>query len=211
MDQRDTVICYIHGKGGNAVESEWLRPLFPNCDVVGPEYTAATPWEARAEFPAAWEAFAAEYPHIILIANSIGAYFSMCALPQERIEKAYFISPIVDMERLILDMLGWAGQTEAALEQMGEMETEFGETLSWAYLSYVRRHPAEWRVPTKIAYGAQDSLTSKETISAFAAAHQADLSILEQGAHWFHTEEEMAFLRNWITEGEKMDFERKMQ
>lgn len=206
MNRNDTLVCYIHGKGGNAAESEWLRPLFAGCDVVGLEYTAAAPWEARVEFPAAWEAFAAKYPHIILIANSIGAYFAMCALPQEKIEKAYFIAPIVDMERLILDMLGWAKQTEADLQKAGEIETKFGETLSWDYLSYVRLHPIEWRVPTKIAYGAQDHLTSKETISAFAAAHQADLSILEQGAHWFHTEEEMAFLRNWIAESEKNGF-----
>ena len=35
---------------------------------------------------------------MILIANSIGAYFSMCALTQEIIVKAYFISHIVNIE-----------------------------------------------------------------------------------------------------------------
>lgn len=41
----------------------------------------------------------------ILIANSIGAYLSMCALLQGKIEKAYFVSPIVNMEKLIHNMM----------------------------------------------------------------------------------------------------------
>lgn len=36
----------------------------------------------------------------------------MCSLPRERIETAYFISPIVDMEKLICDMMCRAGVSE---------------------------------------------------------------------------------------------------
>ena len=41
-----------------------------------------------------------KYESIILIASSIGAFFSMNSGVDEVIEKAYFISPIVDMEQL---------------------------------------------------------------------------------------------------------------
>lgn len=75
---------------------------------------------------------------MILIANSIGAYFTMNALGDQRIEKALFISPIVNTEKLITDMMMWAGVTEAELKEKGELATDLGEVLSWEYLTYVR-------------------------------------------------------------------------
>lgn len=32
-------IIYIHGKGGSANEAEHFRPLFPECDVIGLNYS----------------------------------------------------------------------------------------------------------------------------------------------------------------------------
>ena len=43
-------IIYIHGKGGNADEAVHYQPLFPKCDVLGFDYKAQTPWEAKEEF-----------------------------------------------------------------------------------------------------------------------------------------------------------------
>ena len=111
------LILYVHGQGGTAEEAEHYKPLFPDCTVVGLSYQAETPWEAEKEFPAAFQRLAELYDSVILIANSIGAYFSMCALPQEKLEKACFISPIVDMEKLICDMMVWAKTSEAELRE----------------------------------------------------------------------------------------------
>lgn len=193
------LILYVHGQGGTAEEAEHYKPLFPGCTVVGLSYQAETPWEAEKEFPAAFQRLAELYDSVILIANSIGAYFSMCALPQEKLEKACFISPIVDMEKLICDMMVWAKTSEAELREKSRIETTFGETLSWEYLCYVRSHPVDWRTPTKILYGSRDHLTSRETVTAFAKAHQAELTVMENGEHWFHTAEQMAFLDEWIS------------
>ena len=140
------------------------------------------------------------YENIILIANSIGAFFSMNAGIDEMIQKAYFISPIVDMDKLITDMMKWANVTEQELELKGVIHTDFGEDLSWDYLSYVRSHPIEWHVPTHILYGSNDHLTALETITDFANKHQASLTVMQDGEHWFHTEEQMLFLDNWIKE-----------
>ena len=90
--------------------------------------------------------------------------------------------------------------TEPELAEKGEIATPFGETLSWRYLCYVREHPISWRVPTRILYGEKDNLTSMETISAFAARHGAELTVMPGGEHWFHTAEQMAFLDGWIKE-----------
>ena len=45
------IIIYIHGKGGNAEEANHYRPLFPENDVIGFDYTSQNPWEAKNEFP----------------------------------------------------------------------------------------------------------------------------------------------------------------
>ena len=192
------LILYIHGKGGSAAECEHYKSLFPDDVVFGLDYRTFTPWETGAEIRAALEELKAKYESIVLIANSIGAFFSMSAGIDSMIHKAYFISPIVDLEKLIGDMMTWAKVTETELEARGVIHTEFGEDLSWDYLSYVRSHPVEWKLPTKILYGGKDNLTSLETISRFAKTHNADLTVMENGEHWFHTEEQMKFLDDWI-------------
>ena len=194
---KNTVI-YIHGKNGNADEAKFYKPLFTGNDVIGLEYKAETPWQARTEFPKLFEKLCADSKKIIIIANSIGAYFTMHSLADRQIDKAFFISPIVDMERLILDMMKWVGVSENELAQHGEIKTGFGETLSWEYLCYVRKHPIEWHIPTEILYGENDSLTSLETITAFAERTGMGLTVMPCGEHWFHTEEQMRFLTEWL-------------
>lgn len=200
--QSDTSVIYIHGKGENAKECENFRPLFPNCNILGLNYKSTTPKSAAKEFPQAFDALANGCKHIILIANSIGAYFAMHALKDKNIEKAYFISPITDMEKLIYNMMIWANVTEQELQSAKTIKTTFGETLSWDYLQYVRSNPVCWNVPTHILYGEKDNLTSFETISSFAEKNNFSLTIMKNGEHWFHTPEQMNFLANWIKEKE---------
>ena len=93
----------------------------------------------------------------------------------------------------------WANVTEDELCGKKEIQTDFGETLSWENLCYVREHPIVWTVPTHILYGENDNLTSYETISEFANRIKATLTVMKNGEHWFHTEEQMKFLDNWIS------------
>ena len=194
------VVIYIHGKGGSAAESEHYKTLFPDYKVIGLDYQTFSPWDTGREISIAVEELKGKYENVILIANSIGAFFSMNAGIDEMIQKAYFISPIVDMDILITDMMQWANVTEQELESKGVLQTDFGEDLSWEYLSYVRSHPITWRVPTQILYGSKDHLMSLDTITRFANKHQAALTVMEGGDHWFHTDEQMQFLDNWIKE-----------
>ena len=192
------LVLYIHGKGGSPAESEHYKSLFPEYHVIGLDYQTFTPWETGKEIHTAVSEFKNEYEKIILIANSIGAFFCMNADISEWIEKAYFISPIVDMEKLILNMMSWANVTQEELKTKGIIPTAFGEDLSWEYLCFVREHPVQWTVPTNILYGGKDNLTSYETITAFAEKYNCKLTVMENGEHWFHTETQMQFLDNWI-------------
>lgn len=195
MDER---ILYIHGRGGSAAECEHYKPLFPGCEVMGLDYRGATPWEAGREIREAAERLRAGCGSLTLIANSIGAYFSLHAGIDTLIRKACFISPVVDMERLIRGMMHRAQVTEAELEARGVIPTAFGEELSWEYLCWVREHPIRWEAPTAILYGGHDELTDRGTITAFADAHNARLTVMAEGEHWFHTEEQLRFLDAWI-------------
>lgn len=196
--KKEQVILYIHGKGGNAKEAEHYKPLFPDAEVIGFSYTSETPWDAKEEFEKTFRELEEKYTKVCVIANSIGAYFTMCSNVQEYVSKAYFISPIVDMEYLILDMMKWANVTEEKLQEKKEILTEFGEILSWEYLEYVRNHPIQWNVKTHVLYGEKDHLTSLETMSQFVQKTKSDLTIMPLGEHWFHTDEQMEFLDSWI-------------
>lgn len=191
-------LIYIHGKGGNAAEAAHYAPLFPDWSVIGLDYSAQTPWEAAVEFGDFFDRIAGQYSTVAVIANSIGAYFAMHALNRRQIDKAFFISPIVDMETLIGTMLQWAGVTEAELMEHGTINTAFGETLTWNYLSWVREHPIVWQIPTSILYGSRDELQPIDAVRKFAATIGADLTVMNGGEHWFHTALQMDFLDNWI-------------
>lgn len=192
------LVLYVHGKGGSAEEAKHYQPLFVGSDVIGFDYQAQTPWEAKDEFSRFFDLHCKGYDSVLLIANSIGAFFSMSALSQKKLSLALFISPIVDMERLISNMMLWANVTEEELQRRKEIPTVFGETLSWEYLCYVREHPVSWSIPTCILYGGKDHLTSRETITGFAARTGAALTVMEEGEHWFHTEEQMDVLDQWV-------------
>ena len=196
----NTALLFIHGKDGSAEEAEHYKVLFPKWDIIGFDYRSQTPWEAQSEFPDFFDKIRGRYGSVVLIAYSIGAYFAMNALSEAQIEKAYFVSPIVDMGKLISDMIQWIGASERDLQEQGTIETDFGETLSWEYLLWVKNHPISWKVPTSVLYGSADNLQSIGTIKEFVDKTGADLTVMENGEHWFHTKEQMAFLDDWIKE-----------
>ncbi len=194
---KNTVV-YIHGKGGSSAEAEHYRPLFPDCDVIGFDYTAETPWEAKEEFTSFFSKISSDGRPVILIANSIGAFFAMHSFTGEEFEKSFFISPVADMEKLIENMMLMSGVTEDEFMAKKEIRTGFGETLSWEYLYYVRSNSVKWRAPSYILYAENDNLTSFKSISTLADKTGSSLTVMKNGEHWFHTEEQMEFLDRWI-------------
>ena len=191
-------VIYIHGKYGTAEEAEYYKKFFNETDIIGFKYTSEYPWDFQKEFSNFFNNISSKYNRISIIANSIGAYFTMISLSNKDIKKAFFISPIVDMEKLITDMMFLENITEKELYKKKEIKSSFGETLSWDYLTFVRKNPIEWNVPTYILYGEKDNLTSYETILNFTNKSKANLTIMKGGEHWFHTDKQMEFLNNWI-------------
>lgn len=194
------VIVYIHGKGGNSLEAEHYRNLFDGYEVIGFDYKSENPWDAQAEFSDYFKSLEEKYESIILIANSIGAHFALNSLNEVNIDKAFLISPIVNIEKLIEDMMMWAGVSLKELEEKKRIETAFGETLSIDYLNWVKKNPVKWEKKTYVLYGDKDNMQSIETIIEFVNYTDSKLTVMENGEHWFHTDEQMKFLDKWIME-----------
>ena len=94
------------------------------------------------------------WAHVGLFACSLGACFSLAAYADEPLEQALFLSPVLDMRRLIENMMGWFGVTQERLCRERAIETPTGETLYWDYYCYVKEHPVRrWDTPTSILCG----------------------------------------------------------
>ncbi len=51
---------------------------------------------------------------------------------------------------------------------------------------------------TAIMYAGGDNLTSRQTVDEFVSSHDATLTLMENGEHWFHTAEQLVFLDKWM-------------
>jgi alpha-beta hydrolase superfamily lysophospholipase len=208
--ESNKVFLFIHGKDGCKEDAAGFADLASRAgwQVLGidlPEHgerksgnTEMLPWNVVPELQLMMAYAKQHWNNIAISANSIGAWFSMLSFLGEPIKKCLFVSPILDMEKLIRNMMMWAQVSEEQLQREGFIKTAFGETLSWEYLSYVRGHPVTgWNAPTSILYADHDNITDRETVDDFAKRHHLKLTVMENGEHWFHTPEQLAFSKRW--------------
>ena len=139
------------------------------------------------------------YVEIYLWACSMGVYFSLLAYTDEDIKQCVFLSPVVNMKVIIDNMMLWSNTTEKELEEKQEIKTDFGQTLYWDYYKYVKENPiVNWNKKIHILYGNKDNLQDENIIKFFCNRFKCDLSIFENGEHFFHTEEQLAYYKNWL-------------
>lgn len=81
-------------------------------------------------------------------------------------ERCLFVSPVLDMEKLIQNMMQWAGVSEEKLKREFLIPTDFGEILSWEHYEYAKAYPITgWRGQTDILYAGNDNMTERETVN----------------------------------------------
>lgn len=138
---------------------------------------------------------------ISLYAVSIGAYFSLVAYKHEELETCLLLSPIVDMERIINNIMNWFGITESQLEKEQEVPTPIGHTLYWNYYCYVKEHPIKnWKPSTAILYGEKDDQSEFDVVNSFSQKFGCKLTIQKDGEHYFHTKEQLDYLSSWVNQ-----------
>lgn len=135
---------------------------------------------------------------VSLFGCSMGAYFQLLAFADAEIERVWFLSPVTDMERIIRNLMAHCRVTEEEFRARVVVENEF-ETLYYPYYAYVKEHPVtRWDHETYILRGEHDSLCEYAWVRRFANRFGCELTEQAGGEHWFHTDAELEFFRNWI-------------
>ena len=207
------VLLCVHGKLGRKEEGEWVArtasPLGWQVLAVDlPEHGARqgcperlVPWQAVPELRAAMDYARARWRTVALYAVSIGAAFSLEAFAECPPDRALLLSPVPNLRTLIERMMLGANVTADRLRAECIIPTAFGETLSWDYYAHACAHTVQrWTPPTAMLCAEHDALVPRADVDAFAARFSAELTIVPDAEHWFHTETQLATLESWLRE-----------
>lgn len=136
---------------------------------------------------------------ISLFANSMGVYFSLLAYKHEDLKQSLFLSPLVDMNRMIQNMMKWFNITEEQLCIEKEIITPIGQVLYWDYYQYVKQTAInKWNSPTSILYGKKDEVCEYDTVYSFARNFKCNLELSDVSEHYFHTNADLKIYRDWL-------------
>lgn len=229
MEQRRELICgvpalvlgapaqrvffYVHGKMGNKEEAldfaavadaQGWQVVAIDLPQHGQRKSAPEPFttgQILPELQAVYQALRTRWNEIGVYATSMGAWFSMRALPGAELNRCLFASPVVDLRQMLEKNMAWNSVTPEQLEREGEVRGEKGDAFSWREYAYAKAHPiTEWTPPTTICFGELDHLTDLDTIHAFVQRFQCQLCLRKGGRHWFHTQEDARIMRAWERE-----------
>lgn len=211
-DKSERLIIAVHGNLSHKADTP-VKILADNADKKGyqvlsfdlPEHgdrkSDGVPCKVQRcveELKAVMEYARQHYNSISLFANSMGAYFSLLAYRNEKIDKALFLSPVTDMRVMIENMMRCFEVSEQRLECEREIALPIGQTLYWDYYRYVCDNPIyKWNVPTHILYGDMDDMCARDTVEDFAKRFSCSMETVHS-EHWFHTEEQLGYLKDWI-------------
>ncbi|MBP5216555.1 MAG: helix-turn-helix domain-containing protein [Bacilli bacterium] len=191
------VAVYIHGLHGSAQEAEDYAFL-QGFDVRGLDYEDGNPYEMGEIIRSKFQKIIEPYQEVVVIANSIGAFYAYEFLSDFPIKQAFFISPVADMSQLIFNMMMFNRISKERLKAEKFVKLKDGTMLSYDFYQYLQTRKDNWKVPTEVLYGSDDELIYLENIADFISEHDARLTIKKGAGHYFHAKKEKAFIRKWI-------------
>ena len=197
--ERKTIVVYIHGLHGSHEESKYFDFFNKYFEVVGLDYPDGNPWELEDIFKSRFAELTKDYKDIIVIANSLGAFLSVQYLSEFNIKQAFFISPLCSMPLMIRGIAANNGLSMEKFKEMHHVTLKDGTELSYDYYEYLLNNKDNWNVPTDILYGSEDELIPLCSVISFISYHpHVRLSVKEGSKHYFHTEEEKEYIKDWI-------------
>ena len=192
------VAIYIHGLFGSSEEANDFNFLKDKYDVVGLDYQDGNPWELKEIIQGQFKKLSEGYEEVLIIANSLGAFYSYEYLSEFKIDRALFISPIVSMFQNIIDKMSMYDIKDRELEEKKYITLEDGTVLSYDFYQHVSNDEDHWEVPTEILYGAYDDVVYTGSMLEFLENHPlARLTVKSDSEHYFASEEEKEFIKDW--------------
>lgn len=134
------------------------------------------PWEVLPLLNEVCDYLYRNWQSVSVRANSIGSWFSLLALQGKKVEQALFVSPLLDMKKFI--------------EEQPAREDDYYE---WVINNPITR----WNAPTYILRPEIDFVVSEAVGHDFIIKHNCQVTTMPNGEHWFHTPEQLAFLKAW--------------
>lgn len=207
----DKVYIYVHGKMGSkesalkfaeiAVKSGYQVISFDlpeHGDRKDEDYPIMV-WNGVRDLNIIGRYVVNRWSRVRLYACSLGAYFSLLAYKDMPMERCLFQCPVLNMERLIEDMMKWFNVSEEELRKKREIETSMGETLYIDYYMYTKEHPVDkWDFETFVLYPSEDKLTPNEVAFEFCRRFSTHLTILEGAEHYFKEEKYLVQMESFI-------------
>ncbi len=156
------------------------------------------PDECVSELKQIYGYAAGQAESVSLFGCSMGAYFQLLALGDAAVERVWFLSPVTDMERIIHNLMAYCRVSEAEFREKIRIENDI-ETLYYPYYAYVKAHPiTQWAHKTYILRGEHDTLCEAQVVKGFAERFGCELTEQKNGEHWFHTDAQLSFFREWL-------------
>ncbi len=178
-EKTDKVFLFVHGHGGNKEEAqafaEVVNPL--GYQVIGIDLPVMEMPEIVMDLLSDVTQYLKQnYRSINVRANSIGCWFSMLAFQQVGLDKALFVSPLLDMKTFI----------------------DCADYKDDRYYEWVVSHPiVRWDAETFILRPRRDAVVAEMVYDSFLSQHPCQMEIVGNGEHWFHTAEQLEILRQW--------------
>jgi len=178
-EKSENVFLYVHGLHGQKEEAlAFAEVVVPKgYQVLGIDLPVERkPWEVMPLLNEVRDYLYENWKNVYVRANSIGSWFSMMTFQGKKVEQALFVSPILDMKKFI--------------ELMPQREDDYYE---WVVNNPIMR----WDAPTFILRPEVDMVVNEEVGRDFISQHQCQVTIMPNGEHWFHTPEQLTFLKAW--------------
>ena len=208
----EKVYIYAHGQGGSKDDAELLASVvceqgwqvisfdLPGHGQRKREPASCDPQRAILEFREILSYAKKRWDEVALFAVSLGAWLGLQSFRNEKLSDCLFLSPILDMKYVISNIMRRAGVSEERLGQERMILTHVGQPLFWEYWSFVLNNPiTQWETPSRILYAENDDMTPLKIVKNFAQQFGCTLSVMKNGEHWFHTPQQLDYLRSWIT------------
>ncbi len=178
-EKSEKVFLFVHGLHGRKEEAlAFAKEAVPKgYQVLSIDLPVERkPWEVLPLLNEVRDYLYENWKSVSVRANSIGSWFTLLAFQSKKVEQALLVSPILDMKKFI--------------ELMPQREDD--------YYEWVVNNPITgWDVPTYIIRPEVDMIVSEEIGRDFISQHQCQITIMPGGEHWFHTPEQLAFLKAW--------------